>query len=340
MKQTLFSKQLACYFDNYLPQVRHCSDNTIASYADGFVIFFRFFLEKKGKKHYQIDYKDITPQTLDEYVLWMQDSLNYSAATQKHRVTAISAFLKYASSREMKALGAFNAVSGALTPKIPKVPAPYFTIEEMTVILHLPDCTESTGIREAALLCVMYDSGARAQEMCDIIIGDFKPGNPGTLRLRGKGNKIREVPISDDTVRIIQKYLHDREKSSRKNYADPLFSSQRSEKMTTASIRYIVQKYVSKAKESSPGMFLEGRYSPHSFRHSKAIHMLKAGVPLIYIRNFLGHESVQTTEQYLRMSQGSAAEILQKKYSTEVIPDGRNMKTAKDDLPEFLKSAR
>ena len=128
MKQTLFSKQLACYFDNYLPQVRHCSDNTIASYADGFVIFFRFFLEKKGKKHYQIDYKDITPQTLDEYVLWMQDSLNYSAATQKHRVTAISAFLKYASSREMKALGASNAVSGALTPKIPKVPAPSFSL--------------------------------------------------------------------------------------------------------------------------------------------------------------------------------------------------------------------
>lgn len=339
MKQTLFIKQLALYFDNYLPHVRHCSKNTIASYADGFMIFFRFFQEEKGKKHYQIDYSDITMQTLDEYVLWMQNSLKYSASTQKHRVTAISAFLKYASRREMKAISSFNVANGVMTPKVPKVPAPYFTVEEMAVILHLPDCTESNGMRDAALLCLMYDSGARAQEMCDIIIGDVKLGKPGTIKLHGKGNKIREVPISDDTVRVIQKYLHDREKSIQKNYQEPLFSSQRSEKMTTASIRYVVQKYVAKAKESSSEKFLEKGYSPHSFRHSKAIHMLKAGVPLIYIRNFLGHESVQTTEQYLRMNQESAAEILQKRYSSGILTD-RSRKAAKDDIPEFLKSAR
>lgn len=339
MKQTLFMKQLAFYFDNYLPQVRHCSMNTIASYADCFVIFFRFFQEEKGKKHYQIDYSDITLQTLDEYVLWMQNSLKYSASTQKHRVTAVSAFLKYASKREMKAIGSFNAVAGVLTPKVPKVPAPYFTIEEMAVILHLPDCTKSSGIRDATLLCLMYDSGARAQEMCDITIGDIKLGKTGTIKLRGKGNKIRAIPISDDTVRIIQKYLHDRKKSIQKNYQEPLFSSQRSEKMTTASIRYIVQKYVAKAKKASPENFLEKGYSPHSFRHSKAIHMLKAGVPLIYIRNFLGHESVQTTEQYLRMNQESAAEILQKRYSSGILPDS-SKKAVKDNIPEFLKSVR
>lgn len=269
----------------------------------------------------------------------MQNSLKYSASTQKHRVTAVSAFLKYASKREMKAIGSFNAASGVITPKVPKIPAPYFTIEEMAAILHLPDCTESSGIRDAALLCLMYDSGARAQEMCDIIIGDVKLEMPGTIRLRGKGNKIREVPISDDTVRIIQKYLHCWEKSVHKNYQEPLFSSQRSEKMTTASIRYIVKKYVAKAKESSPEKFPEKGYSPHSFRHSKAIHMLKAGVPLIYIRNFLGHESVQTTEQYLRMNQESAAEILQRRYSSDVLPDS-NRKVEKDDIPQFLKSAR
>jgi len=340
MKQTLFMKQLALYFDHYLPMVRNCSKNTIASYADGFVIFFRFFREEKGKKHYQIDYADITLQTMDEYVLWMQNSLKYSASTQKHRITAVSAFLKYASQREMRAVGSFNAVAGVITPKVPKVPAPYFTIEEMAVILHLPNCTESNGIRDAALLCLMYDSGARAQEMCDIIIGDVKLGKTGTLKLRGKGNKIREVPISDDTVRIVQKYLNDREKSIHRNYSEPLFSSQRLETITTASIRYIVQKYVAKAKESSPEMFLEKGYSPHSFRHSKAIHMLKAGVPLIYIRNFLGHESVQTTEQYLRMNQESAAEILQKRYSIGVHPDDKSRNDEKSDIPDFLKSAR
>lgn len=340
MKQTLFLKQLATYFDNYLPLVRGCSNNTISSYADGFIIFFRFFQEEKQKKHYLIDYKDITHQVLDEYVLWMQNNMKYSASTQKQRITAISAFLKYASRREMKAAGPFNAVTGVITPKIPRVCAPFFTFEEMTVILHLPDCNSASGIRDAALLSLMYESGARAQEMCDILIGDIKLGKIATVRLRGKGNKIREVPISEETAKIVKKYMKVRGIEIRGNSSKPLFSSQRSEKMTTASIRYIVQKYVSKAKKSSPEMFLDCGYSPHSFRHSKAIHMLKAGVPLVHIRNFLGHESVQTTEIYLRMNQESVAEILRKRVPTCISPGNTDLIRGNEEIPDFLNRAR
>lgn len=339
MKQTLFMKQLSSYFDDYLTLVRHCSRNTASAYADSFVVFFRFFREEKNKNHYLIDYSDITPQMMDEYILWMQNSLKYSASSQKHRVTALSAFLKYASRREMKALGPFNAVNGAITPKSPKVPAPYFTIEEMKIILHLPDCITYSGLRDTALLCLMYDSGARSQEMCDILIGDVTLGNTNKIKLRGKGNKMREVPISKETSKIIQKYLDARGKSIRCNGIESLFSSQRSEKMTTASIRYIVQKYIAKAKESAPEMFPLPGYSPHSFRHSKAIHMLKAGVPLIYIRNFLGHESVQTTEMYLKMNQESVAEILQRRARGGVVPS-ECRETYKDEMPDFLKRFR
>lgn len=338
MKQTLFMKQLSAYFDEYLPSVRRCSEKTINSYADGFIILFRFFREEKGEKHYLIDYKDLTPQLLDEYVLWMQNTMNYSAATQKLRIAAVSSFLKYASRREMKALSSLNAVSGVQTPKIPRISAPYFTIEEIAVILHLPPLDRDSGIRDAALLCLMYDSGARAQEMCDIQVGDIKFGKTSTVKLRGKGLKMREVPISEETAKIIKKYLDVMELKGK--LSEPLFSSQRSVKMTTASIRYTVQKYISKAKESAPGMFPDQGYSPHSFRHSKAIHLLKAGVPLIYIRNFLGHESVKTTEVYLRMNQASVAEILQKR--TVKLPDPRasNLSQGKSEVPEFLQRLR
>lgn len=340
MKQTLFMKQLATYFDEYLPTIRRCSANTISSYADGFVVFFRFFEEQKGRKHYLIDYKDLTPQLIDEYVLWMQNTMKYSASSQKQRIAAISTFLKYASRREIKAVGSFNAVTGVPTPKIPKVSAPYFTIEEMGTILRLPNCSNSNGIRDTTLLCLMYDSGARAQEMCDIQIGDIKFSKTTTIKLRGKGNKIREVPISEETTAIIKKYLDGIGKEIRKNSSEPLFSSQRSEKMTTASIRYTVQKYVSKAKETRPELFLDQGYSPHSFRHSKAIHMLKAGVPLIYIRNFLGHESVQTTEIYLKMSQESVAEILQKRSNPFPGPNASSTNRENRNIPEFLDRAR
>lgn len=340
MKQSVFIQQLSVYFNDYLPCVRHCSKNTISSYADGFVILFRFFYEVNGKKHYQIDYSDISTKMIDEYVLWMQNTLRYSPSTQKHRISALSAFLKYASRREMKALNSFIAISGTITPKIPRNIPPYFTIEEMRIILHLPVCSDINGIRDAAILCLMYDSGARAQELCDIVIGDLSLDNTCTVKLRGKGNKMREVPISEDTAKIVRKYLMINRKTIHENYSDPLFSSQRCSKMTTASVRYLVQKYITKAKQETPSLFLCHNYSPHSFRHSKAIHMLKAGVPLIYIRNFLGHESVQTTEIYLRMNQASVSEILNKCTSNSMISADHSVSSTETVLPDFLNQLR
>ncbi len=161
-----------------------------------------------------------------------------------------------------------------------------------------------------------------------------------TVKLKGKGNKMREVPISEDTAKIVRKYLLVNRKTTHENYSDPLFSSQRCSKMTTASIRYLVQKYTAKAKQEAPSLFLCKNYSPHSFRHSKAIHMLKAGVPLIYIRNFLGHESVQTTEVYLRMNQTSIAEILQKCTSNTLIPADHEVPGTKTIIPDFLNQLR
>ena len=105
------------------------------------------------------------------------------------------------------------------------------------------------------------------------------------------------------------------------NRDEHLFPSQRSDRITTACIRNLVRKYVTLAKSNHPEYFKEEGYSPHSFRHSKAVHMLEAGVPLIYIRNFLGHESVQTTEIYLRIHQGSVSKILKERKAETNIPN-------------------
>lgn len=148
MKQTLFLKQLARYFDTYLPQNKKCSRHTIASYADGFVLFFQFFQEKMGKVHYLIDYADLTPQAFDAFVLWMQNERNYSSASQKQRMSALTSFLKYASRREMSALNALNSASSSQTPKIPDAHFPYFSVDEIKILLRLPKCTGKAGCRD------------------------------------------------------------------------------------------------------------------------------------------------------------------------------------------------
>lgn len=341
MKQTLFIKQLAAYFGTYLPENKKCSRNTVSAYADSFAVFFQFFREKKGKEHYMIDYPDLVPQTFDEFVLWMQSEKHYSAASQKQRVSALSSFLKYASRREMKALNAFNGASGTQTPKIPVAHFPYFTVDEIKILLRLPKCSGKSGCRDMVILSLLYDSGARAQEMCDVCIGDITLADTSKLRLHGKGNKTREVPISKDVVSLIKKYMAERSKTFSDNRNEHLFSSQRNEKMTTACIRNLVHKYVSIAKSENPQLFNEGGYSPHSFRHSKAVHMLEAGVPLIYIRNFLGHESVKTTEVYAQISQKSVVKILEERNIESPVPDDvKKYPKADQGIPDFLKKAR
>lgn len=341
MKQTLFIKQLAEYFNVYLPLNKKCSKNTIASYADGFLTLFQFFKNEKDKPHYRINYSDITAKTMDEYILWLQNKKNYSAASQKQRTSALSSFLKYASGREMNALSAYNAVSQAQTPKVPRTVFPYFSPEEIRILLSTPKTEGKSGSRNVTLLALLYDSGARAQEVCDIMIGDITFAKTSTIRIHGKGNKTREIPISSDVVKLIKRYLAEREKNLKDHRDEHLFPSQRSDRITTACIRNLVCKYVTLAKVNNPNRFKEEDYSPHSFRHSKAVHMLEAGVPLIYIRNFLGHESIQTTEIYLRIHQGSVSKILKERKTETSISNAIEQSSSKNqDMPDFLKNVR
>lgn len=334
MKQTLFMKQLASYFDVFLPQNKNCSQNTVTAYAYGFASFFEFMSQKMGVAHYKIDYDILTPKLFDDYVLWMQKEKQHSAATQRQRMAALTSFLKYASRREMSAIAAFNAVAGSSTPKIKEPDFPYFTTNEVKVILRMPPRDRKPGYRDMAILSLMYDTAARAQEICNLTVDDVTLGDKSKVTLRGKGNKSREVPMSDDVAKIMRLYL----KENPRNLSEPLFSSQRSQKMTTACIRNLVKKYVTLASEECPSLFKAKNYSPHSFRHSKAVHMLEAGVPLVYIRNFLGHESVKTTEVYAKISQAGLEKVLKDHSIRSNIPSVKKDIPSKKDVPDFIEN--
>ena len=342
MKQTLFIRQLATYFETHLPESRRCSPNTIASYADAFTLLFQFFQEKKGIPHYKVDYKSFTPATMDAFMLWMGNERRYSPASVRQRLSAINSFMKYASRREMAALPAYTAAVGTEKPKIIRLPFPYFTLDEIRILLHLPTATKKIEKRDLVLLSLFYESAARAQEICDLKVRDIRFGAPTKVKLLGKGGKTREIPISDDVANLLRYYLKEQKSDNKSD--NPFFTSQLGGKMTTACIRNLVGKYVKKAKEEYPTLFLEPKYSPHSFRHSKAVHMAESGTPLIYIRNFLGHTSTQSTEIYARIGQNAIVKMLAErgnatdqipKLSATVIDDEQ-----KTSYPSFLDVAR
>lgn len=340
MKNNLFLQQLGEFFDTFLPNIRLASKRTVSSYADSFAIFFQFLYEAKGIQHNLVTYKQLNVVLFEEFMLWMKNVRNYSPSSMRQRITAIASFLKYASHREMMAVSAYTGVVAAKRPHTTHTEFPYFTLEEMKILLSLPNPDKYLGDRDLVLLSLLYETGARAQEICDLCIGDIRFGKPTKVKLNGKGSKVREVPILDDVAGLLRYHLKQHNISSNDNRSKPLFSSQTNAKMTTACIRSIVCKYIGIAKIENPTLFAEPKYSPHSFRHSKAVHMVEAGVNLIYIRNFLGHATISSTEIYARVGQAAVTKALTERKIPVLAASAPNAINKQCTLPEFLSRSR
>lgn len=156
------------------------------------------------------------------------------------------------------------------------------------------------GRRHLAILSLMYDTGARVQEIADLTVDCVRIDyEPYTIRLFGKGRKSRIVPLVREQTDILRSYMEENRLNYSSKSASPLFFNSRHEKMTREGISYILATYADMARKISLELIPE-RLSCHSIRHSRAMHLLQGGVNLVYIRDILGHVSIQTTDIYAR----------------------------------------
>lgn len=323
MKTTAFSKHLCTYIEEYLPNLKNYSSNTILSYQDSFRLLEEFMLEKYGIKPYLLDYKHFTETRIIDFLEWLKLERNCCISTCNQRLSAISAFLKYASTRNTSALKACITVSNIPKKKVSRKPFSYFSVEELEILFRMPNTQRELERRDLVILCLLYDSGARAQELCDITLRDIHFSRQTSIILKGKGRKNRSVPLMENPAKMLKEYI-DRSIPRSAAKDSPVFLNQRGEQITPACIRNLMLKYVTKAKSVRPDLFQEESYSPHSMRHSKAVHMLEAGVDMIYIRDFLGHSSIQTTEIYATVSQALLIKTLRsREIPTVYLPEQR-----------------
>ena len=215
--------------------------------------------------------------------------------------------------------------------KAEKMPVDYISIQGIR-LLEMPDCMEPAGRRDLALLALMYDSGARVQEIADLRTGNIQLQKPYTVKVTGKGNKTRIVPLMPQTANIIKNYLSDTKQISAEM---PLFYSYSGKKLTRAGIAYILKKYVWLAREQNPVLYPD-KVSPHTLRHSKSMHLLEGGVNLVYIRDFLGHSSITTTEIYARANPEIKRKAIEEA-SASILPEEKFDRQEKADLIAWLK---
>ncbi len=206
--------------------------------------------------------------------------------------------------------------------------------------MRQPNTDTKKGRRDHAMLVLLYDTAARVQEIIDLAVRDIRLEQPATVVLRGKGRKTRIVPISVKTASIMEKYLKERGYIGGTGFLDfPVFTNSRNCKLTRAGIAHILAKHV-KSMSTNDSHFAPNSISPHSLRHSKAVHLLRSGVPLIYIRDFLGHASVITTEIYAKVDAEGTRKALEGAYevpSQENIPAWENDKSLVSWLSELCE---
>lgn len=336
MKPTDLAKYMQKYLVDYLGATRGLSTNTIASRRDTFTLLFEYLKAEKNLSPEKADIRDLDVDTINDFLNWLEIKRQSSKSTRNLRLTSLKIFFKYIQTVTPDYIYQCQQIAGIPLKKVPEDSISYMTLDGIKALLDSVETNTHAGFRDLVMLSVLYDCAARVQEVADLRVGDVRLQKPETICLTGKGNKTRVVPLMISTAKLLKQYIS-ANRIGQPNCIDyPLFPNRSGGKFTRAGITYILQKYVNATREAHPELIPKS-VSPHHLRHSRAMHMLQAGVPLIYIRDFLGHSEISTTEIYARCDskqKREAFEAVQPNFAKEEMPVWQTDKS----LLSWLKS--
>lgn len=338
METTDFAKHLSAFLTKYLAGERNYSPNTVLAYRDTFIQFINFMKDRKNVEAKKLTLDRITREAVIGFLDFIQQDRHCGNATRNYRLAALKSFFSYLQYENPERMYECQKILSIKVKRHEKQSINYLSTAGIKLILEQPDLNSRNGRRNLAMLALMYDSGARVQEIIDLTPASVRLDVPITIRLFGKGRKARIVPLQEEQTVFLKNYMQENQlfEPHASNY--PLFSNSRNERLTRAGVAYILNTHADLARKVNPAIIPE-KISCHSLRHSKAMHLLQAGVNLVYIRDLLGHVSVQTTDVYARADSKQKREAFEKAY-VDLNPDADKSKSWEKDgnLLEWLKS--
>lgn len=338
MKKADLPYYVSQYFQDYMAGQRNASPHTISSYAVAFKLLFTFCEEKKMVHTDKLTLALIDDIVISDFLKWVEEERGCSVTTRNQRLVAIHSFFRYVQKKSPEHMDSINKILDVPYKKASKTVVQYLTEEEMKDLLAQPSGDTWDGYRDKVLLSVLYDTGARVQELADLKIKDVRLEKPPMVTLHGKGDKIRQVPIMQSTKKLLESYMSCYKGNPGISRGDtPLFVNQQKQPLSRWGISYIIDKYVMMAQKEEK-LNVGFPITPHTFRHSKAVHMLHAGINLVYIRDFLGHVDCSTTEIYARADTEMKRKAIEEACK-DVFPEERLEDWNKSgDLMSFLDS--
>ena len=318
------------FFEDYLACQRNLSRNTIQSYRDAMKLFLQFAAAQRKKPAARLLVADIDHRLITGFLEHLEDTRNNSIQTRNHRLVVLRSLFKYISLREPLFLDCSRKIlaiplkRGAELPEIH-----YLEKEELAALIAAVDRNTPLGRRDYGLLLFMYNTGSRVQETADARISWLSLGKPYKAEILGKGRKWRSCPLWESTVQVLRDLISERK--ARDGCQDYLFLNRFGEPLSRAGIADIIQRYTARAAATMASLRAK-KVTPHTIRHTTAMHLLQSGVEVNVIRSWLGHVNLATTNRYVEIDLEMKTEALR---ACE-LPMGRGLPARWRSKPDIL----
>jgi site-specific recombinase XerD len=313
---TDFAISLRRFLTDHLAGLRGCSPNTISSYRDTFKLLIVYLRDERQIPPERLTHEQIDTTVITAFLAWLRTDRHNTPSTCNQRLAAISSFYRWLQTQDPARMACCQDILQIPSSKHDQPTIAHLTVEQTRLLLALPDRSTRQGRRDATLLATLYDTAARVQELADLTVRNIRLEDPPIVALTGKGRKTRHVPIDPNTTALLAAYLAERGLDRHGRDDHPVFFNQHRAKLSRGGITWILHKY---QRQSTDPTLTDAQLSPHAMRHSRAMHLYDAGVPLPYIRDILGHADLSTTEIYARASTEAKRKALEAVYDQQVV---------------------
>ncbi len=301
------------YLTVYLPRIRDLSPRTIDSYRQSISMYCSFVKEHIGTDLSKMSFDALTRELVLEFIRWLRGR-GCRASTCNLRLSSLKSFLKYCADQDIGLYSVYQEVRSVPVMKAPRSPVKSMSETALRTLLSQPDPKATKGMRNRMMMILLYDTGVRVQELVDLKVSDLQlHAKSPFITVIGKGSKTRSVPLMDKTLAHLKEYLRRFHALPDDGTGAPLFYSMRSgapHKLSTDAVAAMLKNYANSAKQACTE--IPQRVHPHLFRHTRAMDLYRAGMPLSYIAEFLGHANVSTTEIYASADIEMLRDALQK----------------------------
>jgi site-specific recombinase XerD len=283
------------------------SSHTICSYRDSFRLLFEFANTRLHKSPSRLTIEDLNAPFIGEFLDHLENNRNNSSRSRNHRLSVIRSFFKYVAIQKPDKLAHIERILSISSKRTDRTPVDFLTRPEINALLAAQNEKTWAGRRDHALLLLGIQTGLRVSELTNLRCEDIVLDTGAHVRCRGKGRKDRCTPLTKQTVRVIKPWLREQCKA----LSDIVFPNARGNQLTSDGVQYILSKYTKIAQQTCPSLKSK-RVSPHILRHTAAMELLQAGVDTSVIALWLGHESSETTQIYLKSNMALKEKALEK----------------------------